>query len=417
MVTDSLLGEIDLAKLSLALAEDTELQELAAGRRPAGPTDDVLLADCPPPQGLRRHPASAALPDLPDHELAELAESLRRDGQRLPAIVTPAGEVVDGWHRCRAWLSLPAEWRAANPFKLRPYRPETDGSPEELALAANIMRRHLSPHERAAAALRLCPDRPVAEVAAEAQVGARTVERVRAKLRAAGELRTPADRAREALAEDPEGSDRELAQRAGVSRETIRLHRAEGGAAPAPGQSPHQAAYSGEVEYYSPPEWLAAARACMGGIDLDPASCELANQHVRAGRWHGREDDGLAQPWRGRVWLNPPYNREPMAAFVDKLLASPEVEQAIVLGRSSLSCGWGQALLRAASAVCFPAKRAHFYRPGPNGELVRHPGTPPGSHVLVGVKVDSARFRSAFGPVGEVLVGAEALAALGGADA
>jgi hypothetical protein len=33
------------------------------------------------------------------------------------------------------------------------------------------------------------------------------------------------------------------------------------------------------------------------------------------------EDDGLSQPWSGKVWLNPPYSREKIGLFVDKIIS------------------------------------------------------------------------------------------------
>ncbi len=65
------------------------------------------------------------------------------------------------------------------------------------------------------------------------------------------------------------------------------------------------------VEHYTPECVYEPARALMGGITLDPASCEEANKSVQAAHFIGLPADGLACSWNAfgepsRVFLNPP---------------------------------------------------------------------------------------------------------------
>ena len=59
-------------------------------------------------------------------------------------------------------------------------------------------------------------------------------------------------------------------------------------------------------EWYTPSAFVEAARAVMGGIDVDPASHKEANRTVRAMLYYDETHNGLTKSWFGRVFLNPP---------------------------------------------------------------------------------------------------------------
>ena len=59
----------------------------------------------------------------------------------------------------------------------------------------------------------------------------------------------------------------------------------------------------------------------MGEINLDPASTEEANVVIGAEKIFTEQDDGLAQEWEGRVFLNPPYASNLIGQFSSKLVA------------------------------------------------------------------------------------------------
>jgi hypothetical protein len=64
----------------------------------------------------------------------------------------------------------------------------------------------------------------------------------------------------------------------------------------------HESNSGGSDEWLTPPELLAA----LGRFDLDPCS-PITRPWPTAARHYTIADDGLRQPWSGRVWLNPPY--------------------------------------------------------------------------------------------------------------
>lgn len=155
---------------------------------------------------------------------------------------------------------------------------------------------------------------------------------------------------------------------------------------------------SGVTEYYTPQLIIDAARACMGGIDLDPASSVAANERVRAGYIFTKETDGLKQFWHGRVWMNHPFGREANPLWIAKLEEEyfhGEVKEACCITFACTSEAWFQPLLR--RPQCFLVPRTNYLRP--DGTLFK--GVTKGSVVTYyGIRID--KFKEAFTPLGVI---------------
>lgn len=124
-------------------------------------------------------------------------------------------------------------------------------------------------------------------------------------------------------------------------------------------KKPHVSNNSGDNEWFTPSEYIEAARSVMGCIDLDPASNDYANQTVKAHHYYTQDKNGLEQEWWGNIWMNPPYSTGLVKAFVDKLISS-NFNQAIVLVNNATETEWFRKMIDKASAFVFPSGRIRF---------------------------------------------------------
>lgn len=138
---------------------------------------------------------------------------------------------------------------------------------------------------------------------------------------------------------------------------------------------------------FTPSPWLDFAREVFGAaIELDPASCEIANEVVKAKRFYRASDNAFLHDWRAEtVWFNPPYSNGLIEPMIDKFINSlSRIEQAIVLVNSSTSAAWYQALCGHCAAMLIPNRRINFWTaegcPSDLAARARYQASPPGSN-------------------------------------
>ena len=362
------------------------------------------------------HPAAELFPLLGPEELEKLTADIKANGLRNPVILY-RGEVLDGRNRLAACELAGVEPR---------FTSYEGADPVAFVISTNLHRRHLSPAQLVAISLEALPMfEAEARQRQRGGPGGALLPQIIAEASEAGDSR---DKAAEAFgvnrqyvsdgkrikAEAPELIELMKADAINVpqAKELAKLDQDKRAAAVADIQagaaprdvvnkaSAHVSYNSGNNEWYTPAEYLEAAREVMGGIDLDPASSPKANEAVRAARFFTAEDDGLAQEWSGRVWMNPPYAQPLIGKFCERLtdeLLAKRVEQAMVLVNNATETAWFHTLSAWADALCFVRGRVKFL------DLEGRPGAPLQGQIVLyfGPRSDTflAVFGDAFGDV------------------
>jgi len=143
------------------------------------------------------------------------------------------------------------------------------------------------------------------------------------------------------------------------------------------------------------PRWVFDAMGLE--FDLDVAAPPGGPWHVPAKRWYTAEDDGLAQPWDGLVWCNPPYSS--FSAWADRFAAH---DRMALMGICLPEVRWFPVTFAAADAVALIS--CDFVRPDNRKVRLRQ-------QVFVafrGVGTEPAERLAAADPYGAVLYGRRA---------
>lgn len=122
------------------------------------------------------------------------------------------------------------------------------------------------------------------------------------------------------------------------------------------GRSPgftHDSKNNASVDWYTPP-WI--FKRLELSFDLDPCQPPEGIEWIPAKRRFSIIDNGLAQPWSGRVWCNPPYGKH-TAAWLKRM---HEHKNGISLVFSRTDCSWFHESVAKADAILFLRGRIKF---------------------------------------------------------
>jgi hypothetical protein len=96
----------------------------------------------------------------------------------------------------------------------------------------------------------------------------------------------------------------------------------------------------------------------LGTFDLDPCCPQTMPWPTAKRMFHYPKNDGLVEPWEGRVWLNPPYGKE-IENWLRKM-ADHRNGIALVPAKTEVRSWFFPFVWATADAVLFIKGRVHF---------------------------------------------------------
>jgi hypothetical protein len=115
-------------------------------------------------------------------------------------------------------------------------------------------------------------------------------------------------------------------------------------------------------EWYTP-RWIIEA---LGPFDCDPCAApgSVRPFQIAPVCWT-KDDDGLHKCWNGIVFMNPPYSREPLRSFCEKLANHGNGIALLVNRQDNLL--WQDVIFPTAKSMIFMRHRVKFIRPDGSG--------------------------------------------------
>jgi DNA N-6-adenine-methyltransferase Dam len=152
---------------------------------------------------------------------------------------------------------------------------------------------------------------------------------------------------------------------------------------------------SDSPEWYTPGHIIDRVVAVFDHIDLDPCSHADAQRDLGARHYYTEAEDGLAQPWHGNVYMNPPYG-DAIVPWIPRMVdayTSGEISAAIALLPGRTDTAWFQPLF--SYPICFVRGRLKFSN-------AKFPA--PFPSVIVYLGADTRSFRDWFHDIGPIML-------------